>query len=45
MTTDFTPLEPDVEENKFYVRDVGLIVELEPEDGQRVELVEFSQDL
>jgi hypothetical protein len=45
ITTDFTPLEPDVEENKFYVRDVGLIVELEPEDGQRVELVEFSQDL
>jgi hypothetical protein len=41
MTTDFTPLEPDVEENKFYAPGIGLIVEVDLETGDRVELVEF----
>ncbi len=44
MTTDFTPLEPGVEENKFYASGIGLIVEVKPEDGERVELVEFTQN-
>lgn len=40
VTREFTPIEPDVEANKYYARDIGLI--LEEEDGERVELVEFS---
>ncbi|MCH8335139.1 MAG: hypothetical protein IIC61_04510 [Proteobacteria bacterium] len=42
MTRDFTPLEPDVEENKFYAPGIGLIVELDPATGDRVELVSFT---
>ncbi|MDX1404152.1 MAG: hypothetical protein R3192_06430 [Woeseiaceae bacterium] len=41
MTRDFTPLEPDAEENKFYAPGVGLIVEVDLESGDRVELVSF----
>ena len=42
MTTDFTPLEPGVAENKFYAPGLGLIVEVDLETGDRVELVEFT---
>jgi hypothetical protein len=42
MTSDFTPLEPDVVENKFYAPGLGLIVEVDLETGDRVELVEFT---
>ena len=42
MTRDFTPLEPDAEENKFYVPGIGLIVELDPATGDRVELISFT---
>lgn len=42
MTMDFTPLEPDAVENKFYAPGIGLIVELDPETGDRVELVSFT---
>jgi hypothetical protein len=45
MTTDFTPLEPDVEENKFYAPGIGLIVEIDVETGDRVELAEFTSAL
>ena len=41
-TLDFTPLEPDVEEHKFYAPGIGMIVEINMEDGERVELVEFT---
>lgn len=41
MTRDFTPLEPDAEENKFYAPGIGLIVEVDTETGDRVELVSF----
>jgi hypothetical protein len=37
VTRDWTPLEPDVSEHKYYVRDVGLV--LEDEGRTRVELV------
>jgi hypothetical protein len=40
QTRDFTPLEPDVTESKYYAPGIGLIVELE--DDARVELVEFD---
>jgi hypothetical protein len=42
MTADLTPLEPGVEENKFYVSGLGLIVEIDLETGDRVELVDFA---
>ncbi len=42
LTRDFTPLEPDAEENKYYVPGIGLIVEIDPTTGDRVELVEFT---
>ena len=42
MTRDFSPLEPDVEENKFYAAGVGLIVEVKPGTTERVELIEFT---
>lgn len=42
VTRDFTPLEPDVNENKYYAPGIGLIVEIDPESGERVELIEFS---
>lgn len=42
LTRDFTPLEPDAEENKYYVPGIGLIVEIDPATGDRVELTEFT---
>ncbi|MFQ5982927.1 MAG: hypothetical protein ACE5KS_06095, partial [Woeseiaceae bacterium] len=42
LTRDFTPLEPGAEENKYYVPGTGLIVEINPETGERVELIEFT---
>ena len=42
MTRDFTPLEPGVEENKFYAPGIGLIVEVDPATGDRVELASFT---
>jgi hypothetical protein len=41
QTLDFTALEPGVEEHKFYAPGIGLIVEINIEDGERLELVEF----
>lgn len=40
QTRDYTPLEPGADAFKFYAPGMGLIVELE--DGERVELVEFT---
>ena len=42
VTRDFTPLEPDANERKFYAPGVGLILERDLESGDRVELVEFT---
>jgi hypothetical protein len=41
QTLDFTPLEPDAEEHKYYAPGIGLIVEVKPETGERLELMEF----
>ncbi|MEQ8484851.1 MAG: hypothetical protein RIB46_10855 [Pseudomonadales bacterium] len=43
-TRDFTPLEPDAEENKFYLPGVGLLVETDPEEGSRVELKAYGNN-
>jgi hypothetical protein len=43
QTRDFSPLEPDVEENKYYKSGVGVVLEVGFEDGEptgeRVELI------
>jgi hypothetical protein len=41
VISDINPNEPDVEENKYYVAGIGLILELDLEDGERTELVEI----
>lgn len=41
QTRDFTPLEPDAEEYKFYVPGVGLVLEVDPESGERLELIQY----
>ena len=46
QTRDFSPLEPEVEENKYYAPGVGVILEVGFEDGEptdeRVELVDMD---
>jgi hypothetical protein len=42
MTEDSTPLEPDVVERKYYVRDVGPVLALSLADGAREELISFE---
>jgi hypothetical protein len=43
MTKDYTPLEPDVLEHKFYARGVGVVLALAISGGSdREELVEFT---
>ena len=41
VTRDFAPLDPGVNENKYYAPGIGLILEIDAE-GNRVELTEFS---
>ncbi len=43
QTRDFSPLDPGVEEHKFYKPGIGKILEIDLESGDRVELIEFSQ--
>jgi hypothetical protein len=38
-TLDFTPIEPDLMEAKFYAPSVGVVLEVDPESGERTELV------
>ncbi|MGB6282287.1 MAG: hypothetical protein WBF55_01665 [Syntrophobacteria bacterium] len=40
-TRDFTPIEPGVDEFKYYAPGIGLILEVDPE-GERVELQTFT---
>ena len=42
VTRDFTPIDPGMEEYKYYAPGVGLILEV-GQDGSRVELVEFTR--
>lgn len=42
VTRDFTPVEPDADENKYYAPGIGLILEVDVATGARVELVEMS---
>jgi len=40
-TKDYTPLEPDQLENKFYAPGIGLVKELNPDTGEESVLIEF----
>ncbi|MCP5185280.1 MAG: hypothetical protein H6993_15045 [Pseudomonadales bacterium] len=42
VTRDFSPLDPGVEENKYYLPGIGKILEIKVETGNRVELVETN---
>ena len=41
VTFDFSPLDPEAEENKYYAPNIGLILEVDLTTGDRVELVNF----
>jgi hypothetical protein len=42
QTREFTPLEPDVNEYKYYCAGVGLVLEMDVTSGDRVELTDMS---
>ena len=42
VTFDFTPLDPEALEYKYYAPGVGLMLEVDIESGDRLELVEFN---
>ncbi|MCP5180132.1 MAG: hypothetical protein H6993_15050 [Pseudomonadales bacterium] len=42
VTRDTSPLDPDVEENKYYLPGVGKIVEIKVGTDQRVELIDYN---
>ncbi|QMU60991.1 MAG: hypothetical protein GKR92_04470 [Gammaproteobacteria bacterium] len=44
QTYDFTPLDAEANENKYYLPGTGLIVEIDLETGDRVELIEFTSN-
>lgn len=41
VTRDFSPLDPEANENKYYAPGVGLIVEIDLTTGDRVELIDY----
>lgn len=41
VTEDTTPLSPDALENKYYAPGIGMILEVKPETGERLELVQI----
>lgn len=42
QTLDTTPLEPDVQEHKFYCDGVGVVLEVNLDNGERLELVSVT---
>lgn len=41
-TREWTPVDPDVLEFKYYASGVGLVLEVNDETGERVELIEYA---
>jgi hypothetical protein len=41
LTADTTPLEPGIVENKYYAPGVGFILEIDPDTGERLELLSY----
>lgn len=44
VTRDFTPLEPDASELKYYAPGIGLFLEVDPAAGEIVQLVDCNVD-
>ncbi len=44
VTKEFTPIEPEVFERKYYAPGIGLFLEVNPEDGEIVQLVGCNVD-
>lgn len=44
VTADFTPIEPDVLEYKYYARGIGPFLEIKPDDGEVLQLVGCNYD-
>jgi len=42
QTFDFTPIEPSLRENKYYALNVGIVLEVNLETGERLELVSVT---
>ena len=42
VTLDFSPLDPGAIEHKYYASGIGMIVEVKPDDDERLELIDFS---
>ncbi len=42
VTRDYTPLEPDDNENKYYCPGVGVALEVDINTGERTELIEVT---
>jgi hypothetical protein len=43
VTHEFTPLEPDLNERKYYAPNVGFILEIDQETGDRLKLIELRR--
>lgn len=41
-TLNYTPLEPEVLEHKYYRAGIGLVLEVDPDSGERTELVGYN---
>ena len=41
-TRDWTPIEPDVMEFKYYAPGVGMVKEIDPESGEQVSLIDMT---
>jgi hypothetical protein len=41
VTKDWTPMDPDAVENKYYAPNIGVILEVNPDTGDKVELVDI----
>lgn len=44
VTAEFSALDPGAFERKYYARGIGLFLEVSPEDGETVELVDCNVD-
>ena len=44
QTEDFTPLEPDALEYKFYAEGIGVVKEVNPESGEELVLVDVTME-
>jgi hypothetical protein len=42
-TEDTTPLEPDVVENKYYAKNVGLVLKISVSGGSKEELIDYTK--